>query len=126
MVPDFNVDDPIADFINAATADVIYFTAARPFEKFKADTELLNDLSVYSNVLSPILVSTQSNVHSSQLKERGKLIGYEVDKVVFRGYLANTALQDMHNNAIETRTKLVLEQETEVQVCFFQDERVSD
>ncbi len=45
--------------------------------------------------------------------ERAELMGYNITKVVFRGYKASEKLQSMHNNAIETRTRLVLEQETE-------------
>src|SRR5256885_965219 len=34
--------DPIADFINAVSADVVDFVAGRSFERFKEQTELLN------------------------------------------------------------------------------------
>lgn len=44
-----------------------------------------------------------------QLLERCKLIGYSVSKVVFRGYQASKALQEMHDNAIKIRTKLKME-----------------
>jgi ribosomal protein L9 len=50
-----------------------------------------------------------------QLVSRSESIGYSISKVVFRGYLATDALQSMHNNAIERRTQLILEQETEEQ-----------
>jgi hypothetical protein len=36
--------DPIADFINAVTADVIEFVGARTFEEFKEVTDRLNEL----------------------------------------------------------------------------------
>merc|ERR1712217_315643 len=39
--------DPIADFINSVTSDVIEFVAGKTFEDFKASTELLNNLSSY-------------------------------------------------------------------------------
>lgn len=90
--------DPIADFINAVTADVIDFAAARPFEVFKRDTERLNDLASYPN-----------------LTGRAERIGYRINKVAYRGYEANPKLQAMHDNAIETRTALQLESETERQ-----------
>lgn len=44
-----------------------------------------------------------------QLLERCKHIGYEVSKVVFRGYHAAPKLQNMHDDAIAMRTKLKLE-----------------
>jgi hypothetical protein len=90
--------DPIADFINAVTADVIDFVGAQNFEQFKQNTEKLNDLDTFSN-----------------LTTRAKRIGYRVNKVVYRGYHASDALQVMHDNAIETRTGLKLEAETEEQ-----------
>ncbi len=90
--------DPIADFINAVTADVIDFAAGRPFEAFKQDTELLNELETYPN-----------------LTGRAERIGYRINKVVYRGYESNPKLQAMHDNAIESRTSLQLEAETERQ-----------
>lgn len=90
--------DPIADFINAITADVIDFAATLTFESFKEQTEKLNDLDTYP-----------------QLVQRGERIGYRINKVVYRGYHANDALQAMHDHAIETRTSLRLEAETEKQ-----------
>lgn len=90
--------DPIADFINAVTADVIDFAATLPFDKFKEQTEQLNDLATYP-----------------QLVQRGERIGYRINKVVYRGYHASDTLQQMHDRAIETRTKLRLEAETEEQ-----------
>ena len=50
--------------------------------------------------------------HYPQLKERCKLIGYEVSKVVFRGYYAAPKLQAMHDNAIMARSKLKLQAST--------------
>lgn len=90
--------DPIADFINAITADVIDFAATLTFEGFKEKTEKLNELETYP-----------------QLVQRGERIGYKINKVVYRGYHANDALQTMHDHAIETRTRLRLEAETENQ-----------
>ena len=90
--------DPIADFINAVTADTIEFAASRTFEQFKSDTDLLNRLDSYQNLAS-----------------RAPRIGYEINKVVFRGYSASDTLQSMHDGAIEARTRLKLEAETEAQ-----------
>ena len=90
--------DPIGDFINAATADVIDFAAVEPFEQFKEKTERLNLLETYP-----------------QLVKRAETIGYTITKVVYRGYQASQTLQTMHDDAIERRTKLRLEAETEQQ-----------
>ena len=43
-----------------------------------------------------------------QLMERCRVIGYEVSKVVFRGYYASPKLQEMHDHSITSRTKLKL------------------
>jgi len=90
--------DPIADFINSITSDVIEFVSGNSFEDFKAASDQLNDLGVYQ-----------------QLTSRAKGIGFEVTKVVFRGYGAPPRLQKMHDDAIERRTKLTLERENEDQ-----------
>jgi len=90
--------DPTADFINSVSADVIEFVSGKSFENFKAATNELNNLGVYK-----------------QLTRRAKGIGFEITKVVFRGYGAPQRLQKMHDDAIERRTKLVLERENEVQ-----------
>merc|ERR1712039_1161034 len=96
--------DPPADFINSVSSDVIEFVAGKSFEEFKAATEQLNNLDVYH-----------------QLTSRAKGIGFEVTKVVFRGYGAPQRLQKMHDDAIERRTKLALERENEDQEQAMQD-----
>merc|ERR1711881_766071 len=73
----------------------------------KKSTEQLNDLSVYK-----------------QLTSGASRIGFDVTKVVFRGYGAPTRLQKMHDDAIEKRTKLVLENETQVQEQQMEDLRL--
>lgn len=90
--------DPIADFINALTSDIIDFASTLTFEEFKENTDKLNNLETYK-----------------QLVMRSQKIGYQINKVVYRGYTANHRLQEMHNNAIEARTRLKLETETETQ-----------
>mmetsp|Transcript_8658 Transcript_8658/g.16185 ORF Transcript_8658/g.16185 Transcript_8658/m.16185 type:complete len:464 (-) Transcript_8658:119-1510(-) len=90
--------DPIADFINAVSSDIIDFVAGKTFEEFKGATDQLNELKIYQ-----------------QLRSRASSIGFEVTKVVFRGYGAPQRLQKMHDDAIERRTKLALERETEQQ-----------
>lgn len=88
--------DPIAVFINNISADLIEFMSSRTFEQFKSDIEVLNNSNTYK-----------------LLKKNSVDIGYKINKVVFRGYFANAKLQEMHNNAIEKRTQLVLSRETE-------------
>jgi hypothetical protein len=90
--------DPIADLINALTADTIEFAAARTFEQFKAETDHLNQLDTFVQLLG-----------------RAQRIGYRIGKVVYRGYHASQQLQAMHDHAIEARTSLRLEAETEEQ-----------
>lgn len=90
--------DPIGDFVNAATSDVVEWLGRRNFEQFKQQTEQLNELSTYK-----------------QLVSRATQCGYRIDRVVYRGYGAPQALQQMHDQAIESRTRLKLERATEQQ-----------
>jgi hypothetical protein len=90
--------DPIGDFVNAATSDVVEFAGKHTFESFKCGTEHLNDLETYR-----------------QLTGRAAQCGYRINKVVYRGYGTADALQQMHDHAIEARTKLQLERATEQQ-----------
>lgn len=90
--------DPVADFLNAVSADVMDFSSVLTFEQFKEQTERLNHLETYP-----------------QLTGRAERIGYRVNKVVYRGYHATDRLQAMHDHAIEARTQLRLEAETERQ-----------
>ena len=41
-----------------------------------------------------------------QLLERSKQIGYEISKVVYRGFHTHDKLQKLHDNAVKTRTNL--------------------
>lgn len=90
--------DPIGDFVNAATSDVVEFTGRHDFESFKRNTDRLNELETYR-----------------QLTSRAAQCGYRINKVVYRGYGAAESLQQMHNQAIEARTRLQLERATETQ-----------
>jgi hypothetical protein len=96
--------DPTADFMNSVSSDVVEFVAGKSFEEFKGATDQLNDLGLYQ-----------------QLTNRAKGIGFEVTKVVFRGYGAPQRLQKMHDDAIERRTKLALDRENEEQEQRLQD-----
>lgn len=96
--------DPIGDFVNAATSDVVDFLGHRTFEEFKKETGKLNELETYR-----------------QLTARATQNGYRVNKVVYRGYGAPDRLQAMHDQAIEARTKLQLERATEEQSQSLED-----
>jgi regulator of protease activity HflC (stomatin/prohibitin superfamily) len=96
--------DPIGDFINAASSDVIEFMSRNDFDSFKKNTEKLNDISTYK-----------------QLTGRADQCGYRISKVVYRGYGAPESLQQMHNQAIESRTRLQLQRATEEQAQQLED-----
>jgi regulator of protease activity HflC (stomatin/prohibitin superfamily) len=100
--------DPIGDFINAATSDVVEFTGKRSFDQFKQETDKLNDSATYT-----------------QLLHRAKQCGYQVNNVVYRGYGAPDSLQAMHDEAIQSRTRLQLERATEEQAQDLEDYRLS-
>jgi hypothetical protein len=51
----------------------------------------------------------------TKLVERGKQIGFDITKVVFRGYFASEKLQRMHDTSIQTRTNLKIQFESELQ-----------
>ncbi len=91
-----NTHDPIGDFINAAASDVVAFCARLTYEDFLLRTTQLNDLATFE-----------------QLCKRAASIGYAVTKVVFRGFHASDALQRMHDNSIQERTKIKLEADME-------------
>lgn len=96
--------DPIGDFVNAATSDAVEFVGRHDFESFKKHNDRLNDLDTYK-----------------QLTGRGSECGYRINKVVYRGYGAPETLQQMHNQAIEARTRLALEQANERQAQDLED-----
>lgn len=96
--------DPIGDFVNAATSDAVDFVGRRTFAEFKKDTGMLNEIEAYK-----------------QLTVRAAQNGYRINKVVYRGYGAPDRLQQMHDQAIEARTKLQLERATEQQAQDLED-----
>ena len=96
--------DPIGDFVNAATSDIVEFTVKHNFESFKANTDQLNELATYK-----------------QLARRSEQCGYRINNVVYRGYGAADSLQQMHDQAIEARTRLQLERDTEKQAQELED-----
>ncbi len=99
--------DPIGDFVNAATSDVVDFTGRHDFESFKRHTDQLNELETYR-----------------QLMSRAAQCGYRINKVVYRGYGAPDRLQQMHDQAIEARTKLQLERATEQQAQELENDKL--
>ena len=99
--------DPIGDFVNAATSDVVEFTGRLSFEEFKKQTAQLNELSTYT-----------------QLLHRAQQCGYQINNVVYRGYGAPESLQRMHDEAIAARTGLQLEKDTEKQTQELEDYRL--
>lgn len=99
--------DPVGDFVNAATADVVEFTGRLMFEEFKQATGKLNELSTYRTLLS-----------------RAEQIGYRISNVVYRGYGAADSLQKMHDQAIEASTRLQLDRATEEQSQELEDYRL--
>lgn len=96
--------DPIGDFLNAATSDVVDYVGRHTFESFKQNTDKLNELPTYR-----------------QLVGRSDDIGYRINRVVYRGYGAKASLEQMHDQAIESRTRLQLEKATEQQAQELED-----
>lgn len=90
--------DPIADFINCVCADVVAFASLYTYIEFMEKAGELNNLE-----------------HYVQLMERSKTIGYTITKVIYRGYHAHAKLQQLHDNAVETRTNLKINYEKEEQ-----------
>lgn len=88
-------NDPIANFINAVTADIVSFASNKTFNDFKEHVNQLNELDQFPNLV-----------------EGAESIGFKISKIVFRGYIASSSLQHMHDDSINERTKLVLEAET--------------
>lgn len=147
-------NDPIAELINAVSSDIIEFTAAGSFETFKDSAEQLNSMAVYKNLaercaliglsVSKVgghealwLLQARISVRASvgcvrslpfprspacQPASASSALGAQV---VFRGFIAPQRLQKMHDDAIERRTRLVLERESEVQEQSLQDERLA-
>eukprot|EP00095_Tigriopus_kingsejongensis_P001173 maker-scaffold415_size178368-snap-gene-0.32 protein:Tk01173 transcript:maker-scaffold415_size178368-snap-gene-0.32-mRNA-1 annotation:"hypothetical protein CAOG_00454" len=93
-----NTHDPVADFVNAAASDTVAFCSHLTYEEFLESTDQLNELDTFKHLCS-----------------RSKNIGYQVNKVVFRGFHSTDALQSMHDQAIQERTKMKLSTNTEYQ-----------
>ncbi|HEY8375279.1 MAG TPA: hypothetical protein VIK91_02270 [Nannocystis sp.] len=96
--------DPIGDFVNAATSDVVDFLGRHDLASFKLHTDQLGDLATYK-----------------QLTARAAQCGYRINKVVYRGFDAPPSLQQMLDQAIESRTRLQLERATQQQAQELED-----
>lgn len=91
-----NTNDPIANFINAVTSDIVSFASNRTFENFKRDVEKLNMVETYSNLLE-----TSNN------------IGVEIKQIAYRGLDAHNDLEELCHKALCKRTEiLILEEQT--------------
>jgi len=90
-----STNDPIGDFINALSADVMSFGAANTYESMLQRTTTLGDVASYPTVT-----------------ERMHETGFRLLKVVYRGYSTSAQLQGMHDEAIAKRTRLRLQQDT--------------
>jgi len=77
-------------------SDVILTISKTTFPKFKASTEVMNDLKTYRETLA-----------------FAQKIGVRIHRVAFKGYRAGEALQDTQDQAIRSRTQLMLEEEKE-------------
>ena len=90
-------EDPVADMVNAACSDIVSFVSSMDYCSFVENVSKLSDLdSIYGKLVS-----------------RSEAIGINITRVVYRGYHASENLQEMHDKAIERRTKLRLEGEAE-------------
>lgn len=89
-----NTTDPIAEFMNALTSDIVSFASRNTFEEVLTKTSDLGDMQTF-----PSLTTVAPT------------IGFKVEKVVYRGYQASQTLQNMHNTAITERNNLKLRAE---------------
>lgn len=90
-----NTNDPIGDFINATSADVMSFGATNTYAKLLENTNQLSAIASFPTV-------------STRMAE----VGYKLLDVVYRGYSTSPQLQAMHDEAIAKRTKLRLQSDT--------------
>ena len=96
--------DPIGDFVNATTSDVVEFVKRHSFDAFKENSDQLNELATYRKLVA-----------------RAEQCGYRISNVVYRGYGAPPSLQQMHDAATESRTRLQLERATQQQAQELED-----
>ena len=90
-----NTNDTTSDIINGAAADLQQYGSQRTYEQLLADSGALSVMEHY-----PILAARLAS------------IGYELEKVVYRGYSSSDKLQSMQDSSIASRTKLRLDADT--------------
>lgn len=77
---------------------VIFFFSPRFREFVTSSAQQLNNIETYV-----------------QLKQRADAIGYKIDSIIYNGYTSSDKLQSMQDSAIEARTRMRLNAETEKQ-----------
>eukprot|EP01006_Ploeotia_vitrea_P008955 TRINITY_DN21173_c0_g1_i1.p1 TRINITY_DN21173_c0_g1~~TRINITY_DN21173_c0_g1_i1.p1 ORF type:complete len:421 (-),score=66.87 TRINITY_DN21173_c0_g1_i1:152-1414(-) len=92
--------DPIGDFVNAVSADLMNHGAQHSYEDFIQNGHKLSEITAY-----PVLT------------QRAESVGYQINKVVYRGYTSTNQLQSMQDAAIKSRTtrRLAAEEQTQQQ-----------
>lgn len=86
--------DPIGDFVNALCADVIAYASCRTYPEILESTSMLSNLQTFP-----------------QLQRRAAAVGFEVSKVVFRGYKGSADTASAHELATRRRIELKLKRE---------------
>lgn len=103
-----NTHDPISDMINAVCADVIGFAGRQKLNDFLKNAPSLNDVDVYP-----------------QLMQRAMNTGIHISKVVYRGYHADSKLQQLQDRTIESRTRMRVESELHEQELRLKDYKLN-
>lgn len=93
-----NTNDVIAEFMNGSNSDLTDFLSKHTYEEFKNNLHMLNEVSSYK-----------------RLVERANVIGYKINNVVFRGFVASDEIQKMYDAALKEKISLQLKQLTEEQ-----------
>lgn len=89
-----NTNDPIANLINAVTADVVSFASNKTFEEFKKNIDILNDISYFINLI-----------------KSATSIGIEIKQIVYRGLEASSDLETLCHQALCKRTEILMQEE---------------
>lgn len=95
------IDDWSSKFI------IVNYFYSHSYEEFMDNSSKLNGLDQYT-----------------QLIQLSKRIGFEVTKVVFRGYHTSNQLQRLHEQAVEKRTALKVKMEAEQQTQDLTDSKL--
>jgi len=101
--------DPIGDLSNALGADLITFAAKVSYEMFLEVSAIsLNDIATF-----PLL------------SQRATSIGFNIAKVVYRGYKSSNDMQVMHESSIKTQQQLRVNHETAIKNQELEDIKAS-